>query len=326
MKNQSLVKRCAAAVLLGITIALAPVARAADTVVVGSVGAASANLWPVYIGITQKFFDQEGLKVDLVFAQSNASVLQQLTAGSMNIAVSAGLVDPIRALEKGASVAIVRLELQAPPYGLLGRKDLKSIKDLNGRKIIVGGPKDITRLFVERMLAPNGVKPDAVDFIFAGSTSARFAALASGAVDAAILLPPFNFRAESAGFVNLGFVIEYVKDIPFAGTVVHTTWANANRQTVQKFLNVYTRSIAWFYDERNRREAVDLLVKVSNADRGDTEKTYDFLSKGRYFEPTGKVSRTKLRSTVEALRSLGDLDQPIAPERLVLPGVTELIE
>ncbi len=46
--------------------------------------------------------------------------------------------------------------------------------------------------------------------IFAGATSARFSALQSGAVDAAILTPPFNFHAESAGFTNLGFTIDYV--------------------------------------------------------------------------------------------------------------------
>jgi ABC-type nitrate/sulfonate/bicarbonate transport system substrate-binding protein len=318
--------KCWTGVLLAACVLIAPIARAADTIIVGTVGAASANLWPVYIGMTQKLFEKEDLKIDLVFAQSSAAVLQQLTAGSMNVAISVGLVDPIRAIEKGAPVAIVRLELQAPPYALLGRQGLKSLRDLKGRKIIVGGVKDITRVFVERMLAPNGVQSGEVDWIFAGSTSARFAALQSGAVDAAILLPPFNFRAESAGFVNLGFVIEYVKDIPFAGTVVHTAWANASRQAVQRFLSAYTKSIAWFYDEGNRKEAIDLMVRVSNANREDTEKTYDFLFKGRYFEPTGKVSRAKLRSTVQALHELGDLEQPLQAERLVLPGVAEIVD
>jgi NitT/TauT family transport system substrate-binding protein len=325
LKNK-LARICMGTLLLSTALVYAPAARAADTVIVGSVGAASSNLWPVYIGMTQKLFEKEDLKIDLVFAQSNAAVLQQLTAGSMNVAISSGLVDPIRAIEKGAPLAIVRLELQSPPYGLQGGKNIKSIKELKGKKVIVGGPKDITRVFVERMLVPNGIKPNEVDLIFAGSTSARFAALSSGAVDAAILLPPFNFRAESAGFPSLGLVIDYVKDIPFAGTVAHTTWANANKAALQKFLSAYTKSIAWFYDDKNRKEAIDLMVKVSNANREDTEKTYEFLRKGNYFEPTGKVSRTKVRNTIEALRSLGELDKPMEVERLILPGVTQLTD
>ena len=54
------------------------------------------------------------------------------------------------------------------------------------------------------MLVPNGVKPGEFDMTFAGATSARFSALQAGAVDAAILTPPFNFHAQSAGFTLLG--------------------------------------------------------------------------------------------------------------------------
>ena len=109
------------------------------------------------------------------------------------------------------------------------------MKDLKGKLISVGGAKDITRIFVERMLEPNGVKPGEFDMAFAGATSARFAALQAGAVDAAILTPPFNFHAQSAGFTYLGNVIDYV-DMPFAGIAVNTNWAEANKATTEKIV------------------------------------------------------------------------------------------
>ena len=163
------------------------------------------------------YFDAADLKLDVVFSQSNASVIQQLAAGSYNIAPSAGIVDPIRAIEKGAPLSIVRILIQAPPYALLAKPAIKSIKDLKGKTIIIGGAKDVTRIFTERMLEPNGLKSGDYDYIFAGATSARFSALQSGAVDAAILTVPFNFYAESAGFTNLGFTFDYIPDMPFAG-------------------------------------------------------------------------------------------------------------
>ena len=79
----------------------APV-QAADAVVVGTVGSASANLWPVFIGINKGFFAGRDLKIDLVYVPSSAAVIQQLTAGSLDVTMSTGLVDPIRAIEKGA--------------------------------------------------------------------------------------------------------------------------------------------------------------------------------------------------------------------------------
>ena len=85
--------------------------------------------------------------------------MQQVTAGSLDVSISTGLADPLRAVGMGAPIAIVRIEVQAPPYDLVAKPGIKSIKDLKGKVISLGGPKDITRIYVERMLAPNGVKP-----------------------------------------------------------------------------------------------------------------------------------------------------------------------
>src|ERR1700678_455534 len=173
-----------------------PGARAAETIVAGGVSSGSTNLWPIHIGIRKGLFQAEGIKIDLVFAQSNASVIQQLAANSINVSVGSGLVDPIRAVDKGAPVALIRIETQKPPYALMAKPAIRAMADLKGRIVSVGGPKDITRIFFERMLKPSGVVPREVDLIFAGATAARFAALQSGAADAALLTTPYNFHAE----------------------------------------------------------------------------------------------------------------------------------
>lgn len=305
-----------------VAIGLAPV-RAADTVIVGAVGSASTNLWPIHIGLKKGFFTAENLNVDLIYAQSNAGVVQQLAAGSINMSVSSGLVDPIRAIDKGAPAAIVRIEVQAPPYALLAKPAIKSIKDLKGKTISLGGAKDITRIFVERMLTPNGVKPGEFDMVFAGATSARFSALQSGAVDAAILTAPFNFHAEAAGFTNLGMTTQYVTDLPFSGTIVNRTWAAANKPTAMRFLSAYNKSIAWFQDAANRADAVRIMVEVSKLKTEDVEKGYDFLQKGNFFELTGKVSKGKLGKLVDALRELGDIEGATNVDRFLMPDVTQ---
>src|SRR5262249_27186688 len=192
------------AAALGVGAAVPMTARAAETVSVGTVGQASANLWPVFIGIDKGFFAAQDLAVDIVYVQSSAQLVQQITAGSLNICMSTGLVDPLRAIAMGAPIAILRVEVQAPPYALLAKPAIKRVEDVKGKVISLGGPKDITRIYVERMLAPHGVKPGEFDMVFAGATAARASALLAGAVDAAILLPPFNFQAVSAGYSDLG--------------------------------------------------------------------------------------------------------------------------
>src|ERR1700720_607772 len=126
-------RRAAAFATLCIALLAASVARAAETIVVGSVGSASANLWPVMVGTNKGFFAAQDIKIDLVFVQANAGVIQQLAVGAVNVSVGSGLVDPIRAVDKGAPIAIVRIEMQRPPYTLLAKPSIKSIKELKGK-------------------------------------------------------------------------------------------------------------------------------------------------------------------------------------------------
>src|SRR5438874_6105487 len=306
------------ALLAGATMVLAPQAKT-ETVTVGLVGAVSSTHWPVYIGLAKGYYAAEDLQPDLVFIQSSAALVQQLTAGSLDLALSTGLADPIRAIDKGSPIAIVRIEMQAPPYALLAKPAIKRWPELKGKTISIGGPKDITRIYLERMAAPNGLKAGDYDTVFAGATSARFSALQSGAVDAAILTVPFNFYGESAGFTNLGFTFDTLPDMPFAGMAVNRNWASENPKVVERFLSVFVKSIAWFEDTKNRDEAAKLMVTTSRLKQEDVERSYDFLRGKHLFEPTSKVSRANINVVTDALRELGDVPGSFPAERLFLP-------
>jgi ABC-type nitrate/sulfonate/bicarbonate transport system substrate-binding protein len=308
-------------------VALAPSwCAAADVVAVGSVDATSANLWPFHVALKNGYFDAADLKIDLVFSQSNASVIQQLAAGSYAVAPTAGMVDPIRAIDKGAPVALVRIVIQAPPYALLAKPEIKRIEDLKGKIISIGGAKDITRIFTERMLGPHGLKTGDYDYVFAGATSARFAALKSGAVDAALLTMPFNFFAADAGFTNLGFTFDVLPDMPFAGMAVNRDWAAAHGDALRRFLDAYNKGVAFFADPANRDAVVKLQVEISKIGQDDVEKAYAFLHDKGLFEPTGKVSKRKVASVIDALRDLGDLPTSFTVDRVLLPGVTQIAD
>jgi len=321
-------KRFLRAVVCGAACAIAVVAPAGavDTVIVGTVGSASANLWPIFIGLNKGLFAERDIKIDLVYVQSSAAVIQQLTAGSLDVTISTGLVDPIRAIDKGAPLAIVRFESQSPPYALVARPAIKSLRDLKGKTISLGGAKDITRIYVERMLAPSGIKPGEFDMVFAGATAARAAALQSGAVDAAILLPPSNFQAVANGFNELGITADFAPELPFSGTVVSVPWANGHKAVLSRLLDAHAKAVAWFEDQRNRAEAVRMMVAASGLKPDEVEKAYDFYRKGKFFEPTGRVSLTRLKALMAALESLGDLPPGMDVNRLLLPGVTQVAD
>jgi ABC-type nitrate/sulfonate/bicarbonate transport system substrate-binding protein len=319
-----LIRSVAAIFLLGAAWLPQTPARAADFVSIGTVGSASANLWPVYIGIKKNFFDRENLNVDITYVQSSANLVQQLTAGSLDITMSTGLVDPIRAIDRGAAISIVRFEAQAPPYALVSKPSIKKMEDLKGKVISLGGPKDITRIYVERMLAPHGIKPGEFDMVFAGATSARAQALLGGAVDAAILLPPFNFYAEAQGFNNLGLTVEYAPELPFSGTVVNKTWAGSHQDILKRLLAAHSSSVEWFYDDKNREEAIAILASVSSLKPEDVAKSYDFFRKNNFFDRSGAISRKKMTALIDALTTLGDVQAQGNVERFVMTAVSQI--
>ena len=76
-------------------------------------------------------FAAEGLTIDAVYVPSSGGIVQQLSGGSLNMGV-AGLVDPIRAIEKGAPIALIRIEGAVPPYSLIAKPEIKRIEDLRG--------------------------------------------------------------------------------------------------------------------------------------------------------------------------------------------------
>ena len=81
--------------------------------------------------------------------------------------------------------------------------------------------------------------------------------------------------------------------------------------------------MAWLYDPKNRDEAVAILMRVSSLKKDDVERAYDFLIGGRYFEPTGKISKSRLNALLDALKLLGDVPPTFSVDRLFLAGVTQ---
>jgi NitT/TauT family transport system substrate-binding protein len=293
-----------ATVVLAGALLAAPLARAEETLEIGGVGGANAVVWAHYIAEAKGLYAAQGLKIDLTYSQSNAAVLQALTAGSTKMAIASGFADPIYAFASGAGVAVVRIDGQVGPYALEADKKFKSIKDLKGQVISVDEAKGTTMVYFVKMLAGNGMTRKDVDFLYAGATAARFAALESGAAAAAMITAPQLFRAEADGFVNLGYDTDYAKDIPFTADLVNRAWALENKATAKKFLAAYAKAIQWFYDEKNRAEAIDILLKVTKMNADDIAKSYDLLHRLGYFDRSDEVSMVKVKNFYDALHEL----------------------
>jgi len=304
----------------------APSVEAAETITTGMIGAANAVGWPWYIGIAKGFFADAGINLDIIYVPTASGLVQQLSAGSLDMVADVGVVEPIHAVEKGAPVGLLRIVGQVSAYEMMAKPSIATVKDLKGKTICIGGLVDINRVYLDRIMQANGLKDGDYDITVVGNTAGRFAALKSGAADATMLAPPVSFFAEDSGFHSIGMIMDYAPDLPFSGTDVSLAYAAAHRDTLVKLLAVIDKSVAWFDDPANRAEAVDILVKEMKSARGPVERSYDFLRKINYFAPTSGISRARMQNLINAMKGLGDIKSDITPDKIVVPGLTHLVD
>jgi ABC-type nitrate/sulfonate/bicarbonate transport system substrate-binding protein len=301
----------------------APDARAADKIIAGTLGG-QAPLWPFYIAADKGFYAADNIDLELNFATSGASVIQQLTGGSLDAVVSVGLTEPLQAIDKGAPLALIRIIGKTAPYALVAKPTIKTIAGLRGKTISIGAIADIISIYFDRMMSANGLKKGDYDVLSAGVAAARYAALRAGEADAAMVLPPINFHAAAENYPTIGLAADYVKDVPFTGMIVSRAWGTAHRALARRLLDATSKSIAWLADTANRAEAIAILVKRAHATPGDAAASYDFKRRIAYFEPGDQVSRSQLQNLITIEAGQGYVDKALTVERLALPGLTEL--
>jgi NitT/TauT family transport system substrate-binding protein len=317
----------AVALLMGIYGAFVPTAaRSSDPVVTGVLGSYTSGVWPFLIGMNKGLFARHNIKPDVVFAPTAPGLVQQLAAGSLDMVAVNGLAEPLHAVEKGAPVAIMRIIGQTPNYVMIGRPGISDLKSLKGKKIAIGGLRDINKIFLDRVLIPNGLKDGDYDIIVIGATGARFAALQSGAIDATMLVPPFNFTAIKAGFPSLGLVRDYAKDLPQTGMQVSNRWAAAHLTQAKAINEVIDEAVSWFYNPQNRDEAIDILTQASRANREEIAESYDFLVAIEFFARTSTIRRTPLNAMMKDMVAIKDMASIIPIESLLVKGLNDVTD
>lgn len=312
---------------VGALLAIMPVdgpAQAADTIRILTTGKASALEWPLFVGIERGFFSSRNLMLDLIAAPSTAAAMQQLAAGAGEIG-QGGVVDPIRAIDRGARVSFLMLESTVPPYSVWAKPSIKSFPNLSKKLVMVGGPKDITRIYFERIAVTNGLKNGDYDLTYAGTTASRYSALVSGAVDATILYPSAIFKAADAGYTKLGEIADYVKDMPFTAYVVDTAWATAHQAQVRAFVQGMDDGVKWFYDKANRAEAIKIMMKASAAEQSDVERSYDYFQSIKLYPEKATMAPDSLTSTLTILADAKELDGSADPGRFIDPAVNDML-
>ena len=269
--------------------------------------------WPMFLADSKGEFAKQGVKPEFVVVGMSSKVIQGLASNTFQMG-HAGIPDAIRGAEQGAPVKIIAAEVALPPYRWNAAPNIKKVADLKGKKVMLGGTKDITYIYWKVIAEKNGLQMSDFDYVYAGATNARFAALVGGAVQATLLAQPFDFQAEGQGFPAFATQKDYTPDSPFTVYAAANDWAAKNRNVVVGFLKAYLKGVEMFYDPANRKDAIEVLIKETGAKPDDAEKTYDlYTGSMKPFRADGAMTDAAMADILKSLVALEDLKDPVPP-------------
>jgi NitT/TauT family transport system substrate-binding protein len=233
-----------------------PYLSAQERITLGITTKTGSTGLPFMIAEEKGFFKSEGLDAVSVVMQNqvvvNGVVARQVDyGGTFSNFVGAAL--------SGLPVRIVMAVMDGSDHYLVTAPNLKRVEDLKGKKFGIssfGGTPHSEAITILRKYGMNSEKD--VTFLQIGGSSARFAALDSGSIDAAMLVPPFNKLAEKRGFNEI-LSFNEIMSIPLGGLTVHTQRIKERPDEIVKMIKAMLKGVD--YIRNNPNEILSIMAK-----------------------------------------------------------------
>jgi NitT/TauT family transport system substrate-binding protein len=255
------------------------------------------NMSYLAAGVAAKkgFFREEGLDPEIIRMNFNVA-MSALINGEVDYTMIFGSV--VRAAMRGIPVKVVAVLIDSPPYALISKPELKSIKALAGRNLGIGVYGSTNDVVARMMLEHSGINPDKdVKIVAFGFDGARLAALQEGLVDAALIAPPADAQARRAGFNVLARANDFLK-FPHIGLGTSNRVIKEKPQELKKVIKAMVR--ANHFIRENRDESIKVLMEWGRTERENAADAYD--STWQVFSADGSLAEEGMRLVIEDAR------------------------
>jgi NitT/TauT family transport system substrate-binding protein len=277
---RTIVGRLAATLL---ALVLAPnIAAAATKVTIAVGGGACLCYLPTVLAQQLGEFEKAGLAVELVDLKGGSDALKAVLGGSADVV--SGYFDHC------VNIAAKKQELQSfvvydryPGLVLVvspgHTSEIKSIKDLAGKKVGVSAPGSSTDFFLKYLLKKNGVDPASVAVIGVGLGATSVAAMEQGQIEAAVMLDP-SITVLQGGHPDLRILSDtrtqkdtldlFGGEYPGGALYSTTAWISGHDKEVQALTNAILSTLAWIHSHSPE----DVMAKMPPEMVGKNKELY----------------------------------------------------
>jgi ABC-type nitrate/sulfonate/bicarbonate transport system substrate-binding protein len=289
-----LLKRATLVVLMILGV---PRIAAAQQHMIGYAGFAGfqVSMWAVKdLGLLKKY----GLEGEPVLVPGTSRQIQALVGDSIQFA-HVDAAGHIRAVMRGADIAMVSGSLNKFPFSLVTLKEIRKPADLIGKKIGIVGFGGGNDLAVTLLLREWNIPREKVTVLQAGGGANRLVALSNKALDATVLSHPELGEALRMGMNELGNLNEFKSaDYPMSAVAVRRSFMGQNRNVVKRFLMAYAEATYQFMN--NQEKGISVLKHRLKQDNVKAlEETYKYFAP-KFSFPT-RVSHNGINNTLELI-------------------------
>jgi NitT/TauT family transport system substrate-binding protein len=184
-------------------------------------------------------------------------------------------------------------------YSLMARPEIKTLKELRGKRIGVTGFGGTAEVALKISLEAVGENPK--DFVITPLAGAQYiTALESGTIEAAQLNPPLVYYAKKKGFRELLDMGPYVK-MPLGGITASQAAIQSRAPELKRVLKALQSAKRMSLQAKDK--TVELMVRTLKVDRETAEEAFGDYRKT--VSNTGVPTREGMEQIVKSVQSLG---------------------
>ena len=238
----------------------------------------SAVAGPFWVAKEGGHFRKLGLDLQIIYIPGGTRVAMVLLAGQVQLGWT-GSGSAISAIGSGGDLVMIMSLMPTLPWHIVAAPEVRSMKDLAGKKIGIASYGDTTDYAVRFALTKAGLDPEKdVALVQVGGPPTRLAALKGTAVPATVLGVPESLEAEKIGYrlladlQALGFKYDY-------GTIAVTRrLVREQGDMLRGFVRGYVSGIHHF--KRDKEFSVKVMSRyLKGADPSSLQAAYEYYKK-----------------------------------------------
>src|ERR671931_1979933 len=266
---------------------------------------------PPYVAKEAGFFTEVNIEPEFVTFEGGTQTLRGSVAGGLDITGTSS--DPaIIAAARGAGTKVVGTYSHKLSQSMLVQGDIKSCKDLKGRKIGIQEVGAFNEVMSRAVLASCGLTQKDVQYIPV-STKGRVPGLLSGQIDTAILHVDQALVAKKKK-ADLNILVNLWETLPkwlYAAYIAPEKEIGSNKQLYVDIMVALIKANRFIYN--NKAKTIEIATKYSQQDSDVVSQTYDLLANAGAWPVNDGLPKDMVEWTINKQVELGTIkgeDQP----------------